>query len=127
MSSKLIDGSVLIVAHGSDVAGGHEYEDLKEFLSGAVGEDSVHICYLKSGPSVKDIIPELKTNKVFVMPFLLAKGHHFYEDIKNGENSIIRILEAQGFEVHFDDKGLLEYEDIKKAILNIIFKSYRLS
>ncbi|MBR1796519.1 MAG: sirohydrochlorin cobaltochelatase [Clostridiales bacterium] len=119
------DISVLLVGHSSSSGG--EYEGVKTFLSSLLGEDRVYLGFLSTAPLVADVIDSIKDKDVMVVPLLFAKGHHFTKDIKNGEGSVIKLLERNGHNVLFDDKGLLEYDEVKEAISKIILKSYSLN
>lgn len=79
--------SLLVVAHGVT---GKELppepslflKKLNAMLSGGVDMD---LAYFGASPSVEDVLPALKEDKVVVLPFLVGIGKHLREDMPSPE------------------------------------------
>jgi sirohydrochlorin ferrochelatase len=69
--------ALLLVGHGSR---SEQADDVLpyyvEFFMGSGDFDEVLACYLEKEPRVEGILGRIKADRVFVMPLLVAHGHH---------------------------------------------------
>ena len=67
--------ALLIVGHGSRSANADDV--LPYYVDLFKGDfDEVLACYLEQEPSIEDALGRIKADRVFVMPLLVAHGHH---------------------------------------------------
>jgi sirohydrochlorin cobaltochelatase len=70
-------GVLVLVGHGSrDPAADDVLPYYVEKLSAAGKYSAVRACYLEKPPSLEAVLREMDAGRIYVMPLLLAPGHH---------------------------------------------------
>lgn len=106
--------AILYVGHGSKQDESAVYEGLEKELH-ASGQTAAIVGTLES---IDQVLTRINTRKVTVAPLLLTAGKHALQDIcGEGKESVVSRLRAGGREVCFIEKGLVEYESIRRIYL----------
>lgn len=79
--------SLLVVAHGvTEMVLAPEPVQFLKYLETLLPEGTdMALAYFGASPSVEDVLPKLKWQKVIVLPFLIGKGKHMLEDMPTSE------------------------------------------
>ena len=99
-----MSGVLVLVGHGSrDPAAVDVLPYYVEKLSSAGKYSAVRACYLERPPSLEAVLGETDADRIYVMPLLLAPGHHtsvtIPEAIRASGKSVI-LLEPLGRSEH---------------------------
>ncbi|MBS4913684.1 MAG: sirohydrochlorin cobaltochelatase [Veillonella sp.] len=114
------DEGLLLIGHGGTSVGNGCYGVLQLKLL-CSGLSRVRIAALECFPEIDDVALPWEQlggpvpKRVHLHPLLLVAGDHALNDIFGDEpDSVVKQLEADGFEVVRHEKGLGEYETIQK-------------
>ena len=106
--------AILYVGHGTKQDEHAVYEELEKELH-AVGQTAAIVGTLGS---IDQTLKRINVKKVMVVPLLLTAGKHALQDVcGEGEESVVSRLRASGKEVCCVEKGLMEYESIRRIYL----------
>ncbi len=108
------DETILYVGHGIKQDESAVYESLEKELH-AVGQTAAIVGTLES---VEQAMTRINAKKVTLIPLLLTAGKHALQDVcGEGEKSVASRLRASSREVCCVEKGLVEYESIRRIYL----------
>ena len=113
--------AIVIIGHGAGDEALLQYENLLEMLR-EINSDS-YLIMLHGSPKAEDVaikLKELKVEYVTLIPILLAKGHHMENNIVSKDCYIQQEFIKRDIQVNVVNKGLLEYTDIRKSIVDNI-------
>ena len=116
--------AIVIIGHGAGDEALLQYEKLLEMLR-EINSDS-YLIMLHGSPKAEDVaikLKELKVEYVTLIPILLAKGHHMENNIVSKDCYIQQEFIKRDIQVNVVNKGLLEYTDIRKSIVDNIFNN----
>jgi sirohydrochlorin cobaltochelatase len=106
--------ALLIVGHGS--RSGHADDVLPYYVDFFRADfDEVMACYLEQEPRIDDALSRIRSDRVFVMPLLIAHGYHTRVTIPRA----LGIESARGFS-HGKEIFLLEPMGRSEHIVKII-------
>lgn len=112
--------AVLLMAHGTAHPSNAFYSVIQDRIE-AAGLKNVYLYTVEGWPSLEDVIPKLKANKienVTLMPMMMVAGDHAMNDMASDEpDSHKTILEAQGFKVETYLHGLGENEAVRNMFV----------
>ena len=110
------DEALLLMAHGTPHISNAYYAVIQAKLD-ALGYKNVYVYTVEGWPSLEDVIPKLKANKikrVTLMPIMMVAGDHANNDMAGSEpDSHKSILESEGYKVDAYLHGLGENEMIR--------------
>ena len=113
--------AIVIIGHGSGEEALLQYEQLLKMLR-EKNIDS-YLIMLHGIPKAEDVaiqIKDLNVESVTLIPILLAKGHHMEHNIISKDSYIQQEFLKRDIKVNVVNKGLLEYNDIRQAIVDSI-------
>ena len=113
--------AIVLIGHGAGDEALLQYEKLLEMLR-EINSDS-YLIMLHGSPKAEDVaikLKELKVEYVTLIPILLAKGHHMENNIVSKDCYIQQEFIKRDIQVNVVNKGLLEYTDIRKSIVDNI-------
>lgn len=119
---------LVIVGHGSDLPHYREVMELHRKRIEKTGLfDEVRIAFAAHGrkPTVDEVVREMKSDEIYVVPLFIAYGHHTIEDLPKSLGFMFR---EGRIEEEFDGKRVIVCEPIGKdifvtfAILNAVFE-----
>lgn len=109
--------AILLMAHGTPDPSNAYYSVMQNKLR-AMKRDDVHVYTVEGWPSLDDWVGKLKMHKVeniTLIPFMMVAGDHANNDMAGDEeDSHKSILEAAGFKVTAQLKGLGENSKIRE-------------
>lgn len=115
------DEAIVYMGHGTEHYANAGYAALNYVLQD-LGYHQVIIGTLDSYPGIDEVIKTLqskKIKKVKLMPFMIIAGSHANTDMAGEDKDSWKSqLEAAGFEVTCEIKGLGEYEEIHKLYID---------
>ena len=110
------DEALLLMAHGTPHISNAYYAVIQAKLD-ALGYKNVYVYTVEGWPSLEDVIPKLKANKikrVTLMPIMMVAGDHAHNDMAGKDaDSHKSILESEGYKVDAYLHGLGENEMIR--------------
>ena len=110
------DDAILIMAHGTPHISNAYYAVIQAKLD-ALGYKNVFVYTVEGWPSLEDVIPKLKENKiknVTLVPMMMVAGDHANNDMAGDEpDSHKSILEGEGYKVDTYMHGLGENKMIR--------------
>ncbi|MDR2551715.1 MAG: sirohydrochlorin cobaltochelatase [Treponema sp.] len=117
------DGStaVIFMGHGTGHAANAAYGRLNDALK-AAGHDHYIIGTVEAEPSIEDVAAAAKglgVKRAVLSPLMIVAGDHATNDMAGDEDDSWKsILEADGFEVAINLRGLGEYPGIQTLFVN---------
>lgn len=112
---------LILFGHGSRVPG---FDDVMEFHKERIAKmrvfRDVRIAYASTEPGVKEVIENMDSDEIFIVPLFISHGAHMEE--------LPEILDIKGEKGRFRDKTVFICEPIGKdelityAILNSVMK-----
>ncbi len=106
--------AVVLMGHGTGHPSNIYYPGLQYYLWQL--SPRYWLATVEGYPSLQDILPKLKeqeVHRVWLAPFLSVAGNHARNDMAGEKpDSWKSILEANGFQVRTELKGLAEYDEI---------------
>lgn len=106
---------LLLFGHGTDHLANFIYPAMQTAMR-CLGKEHAYMATIEGWPTLEDAMSEMRRNgisKVYMIPFLLNAGAHVLKDmIGDQESSWLNLLEAQGFQVRYCDKGLSALDEI---------------
>lgn len=117
---KTKDEAVVLMGHGSGHAANSVYACFDYVLKDK-GMTNYYLGTVEGYPEIDQVLKKLKENnykKIKLAPFMLVAGDHAQNDMAGeDQDSWKKRLEAAGYEVEIQLKGLGEYEGIREAYL----------
>ncbi len=108
------DEDVVYLGHGTERNGNEVYKMLEAELQ-REGQKSAFVCTLGD---IDTLINKIQKKKIRLIPLLLTTGKHVLRDISGKEaGSAAERLREGGFEVTVVEKGLGEFESIRKVYM----------
>jgi len=121
------DDAILVMAHGTPHPANAYYSVAQDRFNG-LGKGNVHIYSVEGWPSLEDIIPKLKADKVkniTMMPMMMVAGDHANNDMAGDEEDSHKvILQNEGFKVTPYIHGLGENEAVRKLFVDRAVESW---
>ena len=119
--------AVLVMAHGTPHPANAYYSVVQDRFN-ALGKGNIHIYSVEGWPSLEDVIPKLKADKVknvTLMPMMMVAGDHANNDMAGDEeDSHKTILTKEGFKVNTYIHGLGENKAVQKMFVNHALESW---
>ena len=110
------DDALLLMAHGTPHVSNAYYAVIQAKLD-ALGYKNVYVYTVEGWPSLEDVIPKLKANKVknvTLMPIMMVAGDHAHNDMAGKDaDSHKSILEGEGYKVDAYLHGIGENKMIR--------------
>ena len=120
------DSAVLVMAHGTPHPANAYYSVVQDRFNGL--GSNIHIYSVEGWPSLEDVIPKLKADKVknvTLMPMMMVAGDHANNDMAGDEeDSHKMILQKEGFKVTPYIHGLGENEAVRKLFVDRALESW---
>ena len=121
------DSAVLVMAHGTPHPANAYYSVAQDRFNG-LNKGNVHIYSVEGWPSLEDVIPKLKADKVknvTLMPMMMVAGDHANNDMAGDEEDSHKvILQKEGFKVTPYIHGLGENEAVRKLFVERALESW---
>ena len=119
--------AVLVMAHGTPHPSNAYYSVVQDRFNN-LGKGHVHIYSVEGWPSLNDVIPKLKAEKVknvTLMPMMMVAGDHANNDMAGDEeDSHKSILQKEGFKVTPYIHGLGENAAVQKMFVKHALESW---
>ncbi len=118
--------SLVLVGHGTEHPANAIYGSLDRSLK-EEGISNIHIGTIESVPTYEDVLGEVRQSgpkRIVLTPFLMVAGDHANHDLGGAdEDSWKSRFLAEGFKVNCVLKGLGEYPDIRRIVLEHLEKA----
>ena len=119
--------AVLVMAHGTPHPANAYYSVVQDRFNG-LEKGNIHIYSVEGWPSLEDIIPKLKADKVknvTLMPMMMVAGDHANNDMAGDEEDSHKvILQKEGIKVTPYIHGLGENEAVRKLYVDRALESW---
>ena len=119
--------AVLVMAHGTPHPANAYYSVAQDRFN-SLGKGPIHIYSVEGWPSLEDVIPKLKADKVknvTLMPMMMVAGDHANNDMAGDEDDSHKvILQNEGFKVTPYIHGLGENEAVRKLFVEHALESW---
>ncbi|MBR1589754.1 MAG: sirohydrochlorin cobaltochelatase, partial [Acidaminococcaceae bacterium] len=119
--------AVLVMAHGTPHPANAYYSVAQDRFNG-LEKGNIHIYSVEGWPSLEDVIPKLKADKVknvTLMPMMMVAGDHANNDMAGDEEDSHKvILQNEGFKVTPYIHGLGENEAVRKLFVERALESW---
>lgn len=114
------DEAVILMGHGSKHASNEAYQQLDKMLR-VDKRQKIYLCTMGAECVLKALLQEFRKwniRKVYLVPFLFTAARHAIEDMAGEkETSWKSICQKAGYEVECSMKGLGEYPEVQKMIV----------
>ena len=119
--------AVLVMAHGTPHPSNAYYSVVQDRFN-SLGKGNIHVYSVEGWPSLEDVIPKLKAEKVknvTLMPMMMVAGDHANNDMAGDEeDSHKSILQKEGFKVTPYIHGLGENAAVQKMFVAHALESW---
>ncbi len=122
VNSKAIEADALILmGHGTDHEADESYKKLEEEYK-RQGYDNVYVATVEGEVTIEEVLERIQDKdykKILIQPFMLVAGDHAKNDMASDEDDSWKsILEARGYDVEVNLKGLGEYQAIREIYID---------
>lgn len=121
---------VILMGHGSKQEADASYLRMEEALQRYVNRE-IYIATVEGKRTIEDVLAEMgkrhqkERPAVLLTPFMLVAGDHAKHDMAEGEASFYVKLQRSGYQTECLQRGIGEYEKIRKIYLERIQRAER--
>lgn len=116
---------VILMGHGSKQEADASYLRMEKALQRYANRE-IYIATVEGNRTIEDVLTEMEKRHqkekpaVLLMPFMLVAGDHARHDMVEGEASFYAKLQRAGYQTECLQRGIGEYEKIRKIYLERI-------
>lgn len=112
--------TVLFIGHGSSHRSNNAYFELNRLLEKQTG-GNIHLFTMRT--PIQEICQSLRIQpdkRILLAPFFMTAGHHVFQDLAYGDQSLKKRLSESGYSVTCLLRGLEEYKEIQTLFIKKI-------